>query len=395
MAPQPKEYRAKDGTVTWKVRVRAGGKETSETFPNRTAALGFCARVDDIGADKAVRERALRDPSSDSYVPTLRQWYAEHMKNLTGVTEGTRQDYERIAHRVLLPMLGSVPLDLITPAEVAHFVNTLERTPALDNKGRPAADGHTLSAKTIAVHHGFLASLLQTAVHAQHIDSNPARGTRLPRAGEHERIDERYLTQIEYQAIEAALPKQWVPLVRLLVGTGLRWSEATALQARHLDPMLGTLSIRQAWKRPKVGSKRQLGPPKSHMSRRIVQVPEQVMSLLVPLVEGASPQDFIFRTSTGTALYHGPFHSRVWVPACERAGVVNPRPRIHDLRHTHASWMLAAGATLEEVQEQLGHESRETTRKIYGKLQPGQRAAIRATATRTLAFTDEAAQIEG
>ena len=77
---------------------------------------------------------------------------------------------------------------------------------------------------------------------------------------------------------------------------------------------------------------------------------------------------------------------RVWVEACKRAGLTSPMPRIHDARHTHASWLIEQGATLEMVQDQLGHESILTTRKVYGHLQPAMRSALAEAATRAMAM---------
>jgi integrase len=41
-------------------------------------------------------------------------------------------------------------------------------------------------------------------------------------------------------------------------------------------------------------------------------------------------------------------------------------PRVHDLRHTCASWMIAAGVPLPIIQQHLGHESIQTTIGVYG-----------------------------
>jgi site-specific recombinase XerD len=58
---------------------------------------------------------------------------------------------------------------------------------------------------------------------------------------------------------------------------------------------------------------------------------------------------------------------KVWRPALERAGITfNVRP--HDLRHAHASWLLAGGADLQAVKERLGHGSISTTEKYLHTL---------------------------
>lgn len=70
-----------------------------------------------------------------------------------------------------------------------------------------------------------------------------------------------------------------------------------------------------------------------------------------------------------------------WVPAvrtandtarCKEAGrlPIGKTPRIHDLRHTHASWLIAAGAPLPDVQARRGHENITTTVDTYGHLLP-------------------------
>jgi site-specific recombinase XerD len=55
-----------------------------------------------------------------------------------------------------------------------------------------------------------------------------------------------------------------------------------------------------------------------------------------------------------------------WGPALAAAGVTAVRP--HDLRHAHASWLLAGGADLQAVKECLGHSSIATTEKYLHTL---------------------------
>jgi integrase len=61
------------------------------------------------------------------------------------------------------------------------------------------------------------------------------------------------------------------------------------------------------------------------------------------------------------------FTKNVWHPAIARAAKngLTKTPRVHDLRHTCASWLIQAGRPLPAVQEQLGHESIQTTINSY------------------------------
>ena len=60
------------------------------------------------------------------------------------------------------------------------------------------------------------------------------------------------------------------------------------------------------------------------------------------------------------------------------------RPRVHDLRHTHASWMIAQGTDLFVLQRRLGHESITTTTDTYSHLLPDQQRAAAQAAGRAL-----------
>ena len=61
------------------------------------------------------------------------------------------------------------------------------------------------------------------------------------------------------------------------------------------------------------------------------------------------------------------FRCNVWIPAVEASGLPPHRqPHIHDLRHTHASWLLDAGLSLPAIQKRLGHADVMTTLAMYG-----------------------------
>lgn len=71
------------------------------------------------------------------------------------------------------------------------------------------------------------------------------------------------------------------------------------------------------------------------------------------------------------------FRRRVWQPALAAAGLVDG-VRIHDLRHAHASWLLAGGADLQVVKERLGHTSIATTERYLHTLPDTDESAVDA-----------------
>ena len=71
------------------------------------------------------------------------------------------------------------------------------------------------------------------------------------------------------------------------------------------------------------------------------------------------------------------FREQYWKPACAEAGI-DPPVRLHDLRHSHASWLLGGGADLQVVKERLGHRSIATTEKYLHTLPDADETALAA-----------------
>jgi integrase len=73
------------------------------------------------------------------------------------------------------------------------------------------------------------------------------------------------------------------------------------------------------------------------------------------------------------------FRDHIWKPALDTAGIAI-RVRTHDLRHAHASWLLAGGADLQTVKDRLGHGSIITTEKYLHSLAETDETALTALA---------------
>ncbi len=69
----------------------------------------------------------------------------------------------------------------------------------------------------------------------------------------------------------------------------------------------------------------------------------------------SQPDALVFTSPTGALLRDGNFRRRVWRPALTKAGL--PRMHFHDLRHTGNTLTAAAGASLRELMDWMGHSS--------------------------------------
>jgi integrase len=339
----------RDGSTYTAVLYMLNGKQTSSSFNDHAEAVRFQELANKTSPAKALQVWAATTPSADGF--TVASWCTHHADHLTGVNEATRARYRRyIANDIAPSKIGPLPLAALTNADVAQWLNSL-----------------TGAAKTLANKHGFLAGALNAAVRARHISANPCDGNRLRRDAPSEMV---FLTHEEFALLHSCVSEYWQPMVEFLVASGARFGEATALRPGDIDLAEGTVRIQRAW-RYVVGDGFQLGPPKTKRSIRTIDVDPSVLGNLD--LTGA----WVF-TNSGRGWHGGPddpvrgpnFHTNVWVPALVRAkeAGLTKKPRVHDLRHTNASWLIQANVPLTVIQRHLGHESIQTTSDRYGHL---------------------------
>lgn len=355
--------RNKSGEVVFRVQFRIGNSAKQETFPTEKAADKFKELVDRIGGE-AAREILERRRNNTGNTPTLREWTERYLDDtsgiLTGIQPGTRGGYRHIAETGFLPMLGDYPMDSISKADVGRWLAWQEKQPSKRGKGQPMA------AKTIRNYHALLSNILKSAYEHGVIPANPARSIRLSEGTSREGV---FLSVTEYAAILEEIPEFYRPLVAFLAGTGARWSEATAVTegdvSRDHSPVL--VRLNKAWKKPGGSTGHVVGPTKTKAGIRSVSLWPEVVALLP---RRDNPDELLFQgRSNNGRVWYGSFNTRIWRPAVERSGV-NKAVNIHDLRHTHASWLIASGASLLLIQRRMGHAKIETTIGVYGHLMP-------------------------
>ncbi len=228
-----------------------------------------------------------------------------------------------------------------------------------------------LSAASVRKYHMMLHSVFHRAVRDRILSLNPCEDTELPKVITKRR---RTLTPAEYQQVLAAIPERHRLMVETAIETGLRWGELIALRPRHLDLDQGTLAVEETIvevpKRAAPNGQRMiLKPyPEDNKWRRMALRPQLLQELRQHIAErGLGPDDLIFATRDGTPISRNTFRNRIWKPAIQASGLDFPA-RIHDLRHAHASWLLAGGADLKSVMDRMGHTQIQTTQKYLHAL---------------------------
>ena len=342
----------------WRVRDFVGGHKVTiaEGYPTKSSAKAAAALL---------RADMMR---GDALVPrggqvTLTGWLAEWWPPYSATLKpSTKISTDGILRRYIRPPLGGYALEDLTPLVIQQWTADLL---AGTHSRQP------LSPKTIRNAHGVLHKALSEAVNQRLIRSNPAARTGMPRRTHHEM---RFLTEPEAERLIATVGAHWRPLVMLILATGLRWGEAIGLRVRDVDVLAHTLTVRTTTQELACAGLDLVDvEPKPGRSRRSIGYPVAIAEILIPLVAGRGREDRVFTAPEGGPVRTRNFGRlwRKWRAAADLDGL-----RVHDLRHTHAAWLISAGVPLTAVQRRLGHSSITVTSDLYGHLMPSVDAAI-------------------
>jgi integrase len=368
---------AGDGSTRWRVMYRVGGKQRTDTFADPVEAEQHRQMVERLGGDAARRILDAREGGAGGTVADLVRRHIDHLTN-DDAHAGTRRTYRGLlANHIDGTALGALPVASLTRDDVRAWL-----------------DGMTLSAKSRRNVHSLLSAALQRAVEDEAIPRNVARGVRIKSTDPASGMV--LLNRGELAVVVGEMSHRYRPLIQFLAGTGLRWSEATALQVGDvdLDGVTPVVHVVKAWRR--MGSGYAVGPPKTRAGQRTVALSPEVAAVVAPLLEDRRAGDYLFTTERGDWIRNNTFQATHWQPALKRlneSGRMTKRPRLHDLRHYYASGLVAAGVPLNIVQAQLGHESIQTTIGTYSHLQPNYLALAAAAAS--LGMVQVAPAIEG
>lgn len=345
-------HRYKDG---WSIRYDAGIDEKTNRR-KQPFESGFTTRQE-AEAQLALR---LHEVATGRYIkPTSRTFgemaaYWLSTRDHGAVRPRTLTCYETIVRRHLIPSLGTLPIQGIKPSVVNQFYQ------------RCAAK--KLTGKTLSVYHAVLRQIFQSAVDDQLLGANVMDKVARPASKTREMTI--WAADELQQFLTLTKDSPFAVLWHIYAMTGVRRSEGLGIRWSDIDWPRRLLHIRQ-----QVVLNRGIlsfGPPKNAAGRRSIMVGEQTMDLLREHrrqqheVRLKSPypwhnHDLVFARQDMKRNLQG--MGAPWMPGtitkaftAEVAALDLPTIRLHDLRHTHATIMLAEDGNVKALAARLGHD---------------------------------------
>ena len=198
--------------------------------------------------------------------------------------------------------------------------------------------------------------------------------------------EQHVLTAAEARRIlAAARGDRLEALFVLLLTAGLRLGEALGLQWDDVDLERGRASVRRTL--VEIGGKMELGPPKTHGSKRAVELGGLAIAALkrrrVTAKREGHGSGLIFSTLTGTPLRRSNVRRRHFDPILTAAKVKGVT--LHGLRHAMTSFGISEGISPKVLAERLGHSTTKLTQDRYAHVLPGIQKQAAATIDALLA----------
>lgn len=353
------------GETRWDVRYRDPDKgDRTRTFHRKADAQKFANVVEaDITRGDWLDPQLGRETFGD--------WASRWVPTIAGLTPKTRETYESILRRHLLPRFEDFPVNRIDHPTVVALIAELTSNGA--------------GAGTVRNIRDVLRLVLELARRSGAIKVNPVEGAKAPKKPLGQMV---FLNADEIMTLadeladppirrgggehrQPSYPERGL-LVRFASFTGLRSGEIVALRTETIDLLHGRVHVVAS--ATEAYGKLQFGSPKTYQ-RRTVPLPQALVEEMTTFLAGKASSDFVFTSSRGGPLRHSNFYARHFKPAVIRAGLPKAT-RFHDLRHSYAAMLIAEGAHPRAIMERLGHSTIQVTLGTYGHLFPSLEASL-------------------
>jgi integrase len=318
-----------------------------------------CARL-----ISAMKGGTYVEPNKLTLAQFMDKWL-EHARSK--VSPRTHERYGEIITKNIVPALGGTLLTKLRPVQISDaYANALAH-------GRRDGKGG-LSPGTVVYVHRVLKHALADAVRWELLPRNPTDAVDPPK------IERGSMTTYDIAQTAELLEvlrgsRLFVPVI-LGVLCGLRRGEICALRWRHVDLEGGNLAVAESAEQTKAGVRYK--PPKSGRGRSVALSATVIEHLrehrrdqaeqLSRLDRRQSDDMFLYIREDGEPMQPRSL-TQGWRQAIGQTGL--PRIRLHDLRHGHATHLLASGVHPKVASERLGHSRVGITLDLYSHVLPG------------------------
>lgn len=276
--------------------------------------------------------------------------------------------YSWIVEHYVVPALGEVPLRRLRAEHLEGFYRRLLES------GR--ARGGGLSPKTVVEVHAMVRSALRFAARQRLVRVNVADDAVAPRVASIARPVMRSWTAEQLRTfLTAAQGHRLLPALHLAAATGMRRGEICGLGWSDIDLAAARMSVNPALHLTR-GQLIEV-PVKTRTSRRSIDLDATTVEILRTWrLDQRRRRRSVHDGPVFTSARGGRLNPDSLTQTFDRltATVPIPRIRLHDLRHTHATLLIAAGVPVEVVSERLGHASPAFTMLTYQHILPGMQA---------------------
>lgn len=341
---------------SWQVTIECGknaeGKRIRKYFTARTKAEAETILIEH---KHKIITGDFVEPSKMTFAEFLKHWMDHYVYKNCEIT--TRSGYEMALNKHVIPFLGKIPLQKLSPLHIQEYYKHL-----MDEKG--------LSPNTVRRHHSSIHRALVYACEKQLVNKNAADRVTLPKREEFEGA---YYTEKQIvKLLDVVKGDEIEAAVCLAVYLGLRRGEICGLKWKHIDFEKQTLEVKET--RTRVTGELITKAPKTKKSHRVLYLPDQLAEFLREHKEQQKRyrvlfgRDYISSDYVCTKINGEPIHpdrlSHRFQDMLEKHDL--PRIRFHDIRHTVASLLLHNNIPVKNISEMLGHSDVTTTLKIYG-----------------------------
>ena len=320
----------------------------------------------------ALPRQKASSANSLTYAATIDSWETE--RKLLGYVQPHTAKKAAEKARLLLPWLGETKLDKIDSATIKLALIELGQHGGKAGKG--------LSSSTLRAVHLAGAQAIDWAIENGLKNANPFKRVARPKANhaptqfllpdQAARLASIMAEQMKAKLDEGKIQQASFALaVCIALATGMRRGEIFATEWSDIDSNRRRISISKAIK-----ADGKLGNPKSESSVRSVAIGSNLLQLLKKMrawqeenlpKKSWSQNNCVLCNNRGERANMNTFEHwwRAWADANGWPGL-----RFHDLRHSHATILIANGVDVKTTQMRLGHSSAEITLSIYAHAIP-------------------------